>query len=137
MVTGARPRWGRGKGGSTCRYWRLGRILTSHPCCGAMVWAGRGLSGLGPIEGRGRGEPGGGSERWRGSRGQGALETRWQAERAVREGDTGGGWRVLKQGGKRSGRISEMGRRNWRWGGDILRGGLWERGRRVEEWETL
>lgn len=71
MVTRERLRWGRAKGGSTCRYSRLGGILTSRPCCGAMVWAGRGLSGLGPIKGRRRRQLGvvlGASVYW-GSRG--------------------------------------------------------------------
>lgn len=38
-------------------------MLTSVPCRGAMVWAGRGLSGLGPIGGPGRGQLGGDSRR--------------------------------------------------------------------------
>lgn len=41
-------------------------------------------------------------------------------ERPVREGDIRDGWRVLKLGG----RISEAGRRNWRWGGGVPSGGL-------------
>lgn len=63
MVTRARLRWGRAKGGSTCRYSGLGGILTSRPCCGAMVWAGRGLSGLGSIQRPAKEATGGGSGR--------------------------------------------------------------------------
>ena len=58
MVTRARLCWGWATGGLTCRYSRLGAVLTGRPCCGAMVWAGRGLSGLGPIKGQRRGQLG-------------------------------------------------------------------------------
>ena len=58
MVTRARLCWGWATGGPTCRCSRLGAVLTGRPCCGAMVWAGRGLSGLGPIKGRRRGQLG-------------------------------------------------------------------------------
>lgn len=92
MVTAARPRWGRAEGGSTCRYSRLGRVLTSLPCRGALVWAGRGLSGLGPTRGPGQGGScaailGAGVRRR--ARRQGTLEAGCRGERAVREGDIG------------------------------------------------
>lgn len=138
MVTRARLRWGRAKGGSTCRYSRLGGILTSRPCCSAMVWAGRGLSGLGSIQRPAKEATGGGSGRecvLGLSRLGGAFEDQVPGDRAVREGDIRDGWRVLKQGNSSRGRISEAGRRNWRWGGGVPSGGL--SGVRQESWRRM
>lgn len=95
MVTGECSRWGREEGVSTCRYWRLGRVLTS-PYPAAVQWSVPGAGsrdwachrpGMGELSGMILGA-------WvhRRSPGYGALEIRCRGERAVRMGDFGDDW---------------------------------------------